>query len=70
MALTFTSLSANFDWSLLDGSGPYILKLYGELYHIHGALIPNENRDASYAQLYIYDSQMVLNQRMNKSESG
>ena len=47
MALTFTSLGANFDRALLDGSGPYVLKLYGELYHNHGALIPNENRDAS-----------------------
>ena len=69
MALTFTSLGANFDWSLLDGSGPYVLKLYGELYHNHGTLIPNENRDAFYAQLYIYDSQMVLNQRMNRNQS-
>ena len=49
MALTFTSLGANFDQSLLDGSGPYVLKLYGELYHNHGALILNENRNASYA---------------------
>ena len=32
-------------------------------------LIPNENRDASYAQLYIYDSQMALNQRMNRNQS-
>ena len=47
-ALTFTSLSANFDRSLLDGSGPYVLKLYGELYHNHDVLIPNENSDASY----------------------
>ena len=69
IALTFTSLGANFDQSLLDGSGPYVLKLYGELYHNHGALIPNENRDASYAQLYIYDSQMTLNQRMNRNQS-
>ena len=69
IALTFTSLGANFDRSLLDGSGPYVLKLYGELYHNHGALIPNENRDTSYAQLYIYDSQMALNQRMNRNQS-
>ena len=69
MALTFTSLGANFDRSLPDGSGPYVLKLYGEIYHNHGALIPNENRDASYAQLYIYDSQMALHQRMNRNQS-
>ena len=46
-----------------------VLKLYGELYHNHGALIPNENRDASYAQLYIYDSQIAINQRMNRNQS-
>ena len=69
MALTFTSLGTNFDWPLLNSSGPYVLKLYGELYHNYGALIPNENRDASYVQLYIYDSQMALNQRMNRNQS-
>ena len=42
LALTSTSLGANFDRSLLDESGPYVLKLYGELYHNHGVLIPNE----------------------------
>ena len=62
-------MGANFDQSLLNGSGPYVLKLYGELYHNHGALILNEDRDASYAQLYIYDSQMALNQRMNRNQS-
>ena len=49
MALTFTLLGVNFDRSLLNRSGPYVLKLYGELYHNYGALIPNENRDAFYA---------------------
>ena len=44
MTLKFTSLGANFDQSLLDRSGPYVLKLYGELYHNHGVLIPNKNR--------------------------
>ena len=67
LALTFTSLGVNFDRSLLDGSGPNVLKLFRELYHNHGVLIPNENRDVSYAQLYIYDSQMALNQRMNRN---
>jgi hypothetical protein len=71
-ALAFTSLSAKFYMSLLQGNGPYVLKLHGELYHNLGALIPGEDREASYAQLYIYDSIILLlvstNRQLRDSE--
>ena len=35
-AFTFTSLGATFDQILLQGNGPYVLRLHGELYHNHG----------------------------------
>ena len=68
-ALAFTSLGAKFDHSLLDGNGPYVFKLHGGLYHNHGALIPNDGTHASYAQLYIYDPDMALQQRMNRNSN-
>jgi len=54
-ALAFTSLGAKFNQALFQGGGPYALCLIGELYHQLGALLPNENRSPSYAQLYLYD---------------
>ena len=65
-ALAFTSLGANFDQSLLQGGGPYVLRLYGELYHNHSSLIPAAGA-ASYAQLYIYDPRAALQQRMERN---
>src|SRR5882724_2144646 len=54
-ALAFTSLGAKFNQALFQGGGPYALCLIGELYHQLGALLPDENRSPSYAQLYLYD---------------
>ena len=68
-ALAFTSLGANFDTSALQGGGPYVLKLHGELYHKHGALIPDEGSEGSYAQLYIYDAEDALDQRVSRNRS-
>ena len=66
-AFTFTSLGATFDQSLLQGNGPYVLRLHGELYHNHGALLPNDGAPPAYAQLYIYDPAMALQQRMQRN---
>src|SRR5882724_2664761 len=54
-ALAFTSLGAKFNQPLLQGGGPYALCLMEELHHRLGALLPNDNRPPSYAQLYLYD---------------
>ena len=66
-ALAFTSLGANFDTSVLQGGGPYDLKLHGELYHKHSPLIPDEGSEGSYAQLYIYDAEDALDQRVSRN---
>ena len=52
---------------MLQGNGPYVLKLHGELYHNHGALLPNEGAPHQYAQLYIYDSALALQQRVQRN---
>ncbi|KAF8515752.1 hypothetical protein JB92DRAFT_3154163 [Gautieria morchelliformis] len=66
-AFAFTSLGANFDQQLLQEFfySPYVLKLQGELYHIHGSLRPNPGSKIKYAQLYIYDPALVLAQRID-----
>ncbi|KAF6143420.1 hypothetical protein GIB67_029589 [Kingdonia uniflora] len=41
--------------------GPYSFVIHGELHHRIYALVPNEEQEASYAQLYIYNPSTSLN---------
>ena len=57
-------MGATFDQGLLQGNGPYVLRLHDELCHDHGTLLPNDGAPPAYAQLYISDPAMALQQRM------
>ena len=61
-ALAFTSNGGDFGQAL-QGGGPYVLQLHGELYHQHGSLIPDIGQKPQYAALYIYDPDFALDQR-------
>jgi hypothetical protein len=50
-----TSLGAEQDHEINDGSGPPIFRIHGELKYWSGSLLPQQRHVASYAQLYIYD---------------
>lgn len=45
--------------------GPYIFCIKGELCHQMGAFEPCENESPLHAQLYLYDPQAALDQRMD-----
>ena len=64
-ALAMTSLGCNQDRTVLQGQGPYVFKVQGQLYHQSGSLIPREGASPLYAQLYIYDPHEALQFRMN-----
>ena len=51
-AFAFTSLGADFDQTLLQGHGPYVLKLHGELCLDHGSLLPGHDERPRYALLW------------------
>jgi hypothetical protein len=52
----FTSIGAKIDQTINDGSGPYVFKIRGQVYHLMGSLLPLEHESPKFAQLYVYDS--------------
>lgn len=61
---SFTSMGADIDDSLNQGGGPYVFKINGQVYHRIGSLLPNEDNPPKFAQLYIYDTQNEVQNRM------
>ncbi|KAF6161706.1 hypothetical protein GIB67_029150 [Kingdonia uniflora] len=49
------------DNQVAHGRGQTSFVIHGELHHRIGALVPNEEQEASYAQLYIYNPGASLN---------
>lgn len=64
MALAFTSLGVQED-TRVNARGGWVFRILGQLYHLLGALAPGEGTSPQYAQLYIYDPQQALQQRMH-----
>jgi len=62
-AFAFTSIGVEVDQAILQSSGPYSFRIHGGLYHRMGSLLPTPGQSPSYAQLYILDPQLALNQR-------
>ena len=60
----FTSMGVNIIDSINDGRGPYVFKISGQLCHRIGSLLPQEGKRPEYAQLYIFDTQNELRNRM------
>ncbi|KAF8142055.1 hypothetical protein EV363DRAFT_1149524, partial [Boletus edulis] len=65
-ALAFTSLGVEIDHEIntRGGQAPYVFRIHGELCHRVGQLIRTQGRRPVYAQLYIYDPEIALNERM------
>lgn len=60
----FTSLGGEIDYSLNTGNSPPVFRLNGQNYHLIGSLLPNQNSKPQFAQLYIYDTQNEIANRM------
>src|SRR4051794_40634408 len=68
MSLAFTSLGVTED-RLVNRRGGWVFRISGELCHLVGSLRPDDGVPPAYAQLYIYDSQLALHQRMNRNNN-
>ena len=65
-ALAMTSVGRHLDNSLNSaGGGPFSFRLHGELIHRIGSLLPAENQQPLYAQLWISDSAHAANAALN-----
>jgi len=64
-----TSMGAKVIDSINDGHGPYVFKISGQICHRVGSLIPSEGRRPEYAQLYIFDTDHEVSNRINVTSS-
>lgn len=60
-----TSLGANVDETVNNGRGPYVFKVSGQIYHSIGKLCPDEGVNPRFLQLYIYDTDHEVHNRLN-----
>ena len=68
----FTSLGGKVDYSVNRGSAPYVFRLNGQNYHKIGSLLPVDGESPKFAQLYIYDTENEIGNRIGAvtSEDG
>ncbi|KAL7094727.1 hypothetical protein ACP275_11G121900 [Erythranthe tilingii] len=72
MMFSFTSLGGRIDNSLNDGNAPPTFIMCGENYHRIGSLVPMQGSTPKFSQLYIFDTQNEVTNRMQvvRLESG
>ncbi|WVZ97031.1 hypothetical protein U9M48_042596 [Paspalum notatum var. saurae] len=61
----FTSLGAKIDKGINKGPGPYVFKINGQVHRRIGSLLPDEGKSPEYAQLYIYDTENEVQNRIS-----
>nr|GEU72572.1 DNA helicase [Tanacetum cinerariifolium] len=59
-----TSFGAKIDESINRGRGPYVFKLSSQVYHWIGSMCPTLREAPRFLQLYIYDTNCELENRM------
>ncbi|CAN7011743.1 unnamed protein product, partial [Brassica oleracea var. botrytis] len=53
------------DYSVVHASGPYTIRIQGQIHHRIGLLIPRQGRPPEYLQLYIFDTGNEVGNRLN-----
>lgn len=61
---SFTSMGGEIEWSINDGSSPPTFCLHGQNYHLIGDLLPTEGSTPKFGQLYIYDTENEVANRI------
>ncbi|KAL3646534.1 hypothetical protein CASFOL_011714 [Castilleja foliolosa] len=61
---SMTSFGARIDDSINDGRGPYVFKVSGQVSHWIGSLCPSDDEVPRFLQLYIYDTENEVPNRM------
>ena len=61
----FTSLGGNVDRSMNNGFGPYVFCVNGQTHHRIGSLLPVHGQKPKYAQLYIYETNNEVKNRID-----
>ncbi|GJT95898.1 helicase [Tanacetum coccineum] len=61
----FTSFGARIDHSINTDSAPYTFRINGQNYHRIGSLLPKEGIQPRYVQLYFFDTENEVQNRMS-----
>ena len=61
----FTSMGAHIDNTVNSQPGPYIFKINGQCHHLMGSLLPIDGESPRFAQLYIYDTDNEISNRLH-----
>ncbi|XP_035829941.1 uncharacterized protein LOC118479500 [Helianthus annuus] len=59
-----TSFGGKVDDSINTGSAPYVFKVEGQVYHSLGSLCPTDNEPSRFLQMYIYDTDNEIANRL------
>ena len=62
---SFTSIGGKIDSSMNNGCAPSQFILSGQNYHRIGSLLPESGSNPKFAQLYIYDTENELINKMS-----
>src|SRR6266508_6914493 len=60
----FTSMGGNIDKNISKGKGPYVFRINGQIHHRIGSLLPQPNKIPQFAELYIFDTQNEIENRI------
>lgn len=63
-AFAFTSMGGKVDHEINKHGGPYVFRINGQIYHLHGSLTPADGQKPKFAQLYIYDTDNEVSNRL------
>lgn len=66
---SFTSTGGIVDKEINKGHGPYVFRMHGQNYHHIGTLLPEEGDKPRWGQLYIYDTENEVQNRISASRS-
>jgi hypothetical protein len=61
----FTSLGAKIDMGINKGPRPYVFKINGQVHHRIGSLLTENGESPMYAQLYIFDTDNEVQNRVS-----
>ena len=67
---SFTSPGGIVDKEINKGHGPYVFRMHGQNYHHIGTLLPEEGSKPRWAQLYIYDTENEVQNRISATRCG
>ncbi|KAK9944266.1 hypothetical protein M0R45_009840 [Rubus argutus] len=61
---SFTSMGTKIDYRINDGSGPYVFKIWGQVHHLMGSVLPLDGELPKYADKFENNSLPSFNMTM------